>query len=102
MDSKYAEGISHIAPGDEIVVLFAFHRSQRFTPDMLQQTPPRQSRPKGVFSTCSPVRPNPIGMSIVKVVSISDCTIAIEGMDMFDGTPVLDIKPHISCSTSGA
>ena len=47
----------------------------------------------GVFSICSPVRPNPIGMSIVQVVDIQGNILQVRGLDMVDGTPVLDIKP---------
>ncbi|MBW2264747.1 MAG: SAM-dependent methyltransferase, partial [Deltaproteobacteria bacterium] len=49
----------------------------------------------GVFSICSPFRPNPIGMSVLKVVEVSGNTIFVRGLDMIDGTPILDIKPHV-------
>ena len=48
-----------------------------------------------MFSTCSPVRPNPIGMSVVQVVGVRRTSIDVRGLDMLDGTPILDIKPHI-------
>ena len=93
IDEKFAGGLDGIAPGDDIIVLFAFHQSPLFSPDRLKQTPPHQSHPKGVFSICSPVRPNPIGSSILRVLAISGNRITVKGIDMFDGTPVLDIKP---------
>jgi tRNA (Thr-GGU) A37 N-methylase len=49
----------------------------------------------GVFSICSPVRPNPIGMSILEVLGVEDATIHVKRLDMLDGTPILDIKPYI-------
>lgn len=49
----------------------------------------------GVFSICSPVRPNPIGLSIVKVVDINKNILTVKHIDMLDGTPILDIKPYI-------
>ena len=49
----------------------------------------------GVFSTCSPIRPNPIGMSVVEVLGIRDAHIDVRRLDMLDGTPILDIKPHV-------
>jgi tRNA (Thr-GGU) A37 N-methylase len=49
----------------------------------------------GVFSICSPVRPNPVGMSILKVLGIVGTTVRVRGLDMRDGTPVLDIKPWL-------
>lgn len=82
-----------MAAGQRIVVLFYFHQSPSFTPDLLVQKPKHRNEYMGVFSICSPVRPNPLGMSIVEVLGIKGCTIHIKGLDMRDGTPVLDIKP---------
>jgi tRNA (Thr-GGU) A37 N-methylase len=48
-----------------------------------------------VFSICSPVRPNPLGLSVVTVVAVKGATLRVRGIDMLDGTPILDIKPHI-------
>lgn len=93
VDEQYKKGLKGIKAGQRIVVLFYFHKSPPFTVDLLIQKPPHCSEQLGVFSTCSPIRPNPIGMSIVDVVGIDDNNIYIEGLDMIDGTPVLDIKP---------
>ncbi len=49
----------------------------------------------GVFSICSPIRPNPIGMSILEVLGVEGTTIRVKRLDMLEGTPILDIKPHI-------
>jgi tRNA-Thr(GGU) m(6)t(6)A37 methyltransferase TsaA len=76
-------------------VLFYFHQSPRFTPDLLVQTPPHRNDQMGVFSICSPVRPNPLGMSVVEVLGIDGNIIHVKGLDIRDGTPVLDIKPHV-------
>jgi len=89
---EYIEGLKDIKAGQSIVVLFLFHKSPRFTPDLLIQTH-RSNKRMGVFSICSPIRPNPIGMSVVSVLSVEGRTIRIKGLDMLDGTPVLDIKP---------
>jgi len=91
---RYREALSDIRPGERIVVLFAFHRSPRFSRRHLRQLPPTRSEPRGVFSTCSPVRPNPIGLSVVEVLSVEGTTLRVRGLDMLDGTPILDIKPH--------
>jgi tRNA (adenine37-N6)-methyltransferase len=93
VDEQYIKGLKDIKPGQRIVVLFYFHRSPAFTPDLLVQTPKHRNGQLGVFSICSPVRPNPIGMSVVEVLGISGNIIRIKGLDMMDGTPVLDIKP---------
>jgi tRNA (Thr-GGU) A37 N-methylase len=59
------------------------------------QIPAQGTTPKGVFSIGSPVRPNPIGLSVLKVLKVAGNKITVKGIDMFDGTPVLDIKPHV-------
>lgn len=93
VDPKFVAGLKDIRSGQRIVVIFYFHRSPAFTPDFLIQTPPHLNRQIGVFSICSPVRPNPVGMSVVEVLRIEGNVIQVKGIDMIDGTPVLDIKP---------
>lgn len=93
IDEQYREGLKDIKPGERIVVLFYFHQSPRFTSDLLVQKPRHRNERMGVFSICSPVRPNPLGMSVVEVLGIEGCIINIKGLDMISGTPVLDIKP---------
>ena len=95
IDKKYLQGLKDIRAGQSIVVIFHFHRSPEFTAQLLSQTPPHSGEQLGVFSTCSPIRPNPIGMSVLKVLRREDNVIYVKGLDMQDGTPVLDIKPHI-------
>ena len=91
---QYTQGLKDIHAGQRIVVLFYFHQSPRFTKDFLVQVPPQGPGQMGVFSICSPVRPNPLGMSVVEVLGIEGSIIHIKGLDMIDGTPVLDIKPY--------
>ena len=91
----YRQGLKDIRRGQKIVVLFHFDRSPSFNPRFLTQTPPNRRTPKGVFSICSPRRPNPIGLSVLEVLGVSGGRIRVKGMDMFDGTPIPDIKPHI-------
>ena len=95
IDKKYLQGIRDIQPGEKIVVIFNFHRSRPFTPEDLTQHPRgNPARPeKGVFSICSPFRPNPIGMSVLTVTAVRKNIISVKGLDMIDGTPILDIKP---------
>lgn len=95
VDREYIEGLRDIKPGQRIVVLFHFHKSPEFCPDYLVQKPPHKDREMGVFSTCSPIRPNPLGMSVVEVIEVKDNVIRIKGIDMLDGTPVIDIKPFL-------
>ena len=93
IDGQYKEGLKDIKAGQRIVVLLYFHQSPKFTPDLLVQKPKHRNEQLGVFSICSPVRPNPIGMSVVEVLGVDDSIIHIKGLDMIDGTPILDIKP---------
>ena len=78
IDEEYLEGLKDIEPGQRIVVIFNFHRSPEFSSRFLRQTPPHSEKEMGVFSICSPVRPNPIGMSILEVLDIKDATIRVK------------------------
>lgn len=93
IDPQYTLGLKDIKPGDEIVVLFVFDRSEEFNPSLLVQRPPHTGADTGVFSICSPRRPNPVGLSVVKVDKVEDNVVFVHGLDMFDGTPIIDIKP---------
>jgi len=95
IEKQYARGLVDIQPGERIVVLFCFHQSPVFNPELLKQTPPHRNRSMGVFSTCSPRRPNPIGMSVLEVIEVYGHQLRVQGLDMIDGTPVLDIKPYM-------
>lgn len=95
LQPEYEQGLSDIEAGQKIVVLFHFDRSPAFSADLLHQTPPHRDRPLGVFSICSPRRPNAIGMSVLQVLHVDGCRIRVKGLDMFDGTPILDIKPYV-------
>lgn len=93
VDPQYEKGLQNIQAGKRIVVLFHFHKGTPFTPAHLIQQPRAHRQDRGVFSTCSPNRPNPIGLSIVDVLSREANVIRVRGIDMLDGTPILDIKP---------
>lgn len=87
----FIEGLYGLEVDEPIVVLFHFHRSQGY--ELLQRR--KGTGPlKGVFSLCSPNRPNPIGMSILKLVRIEQGMLTVEHVDMVDGTPIIDIKPY--------
>jgi tRNA (adenine37-N6)-methyltransferase len=95
IDEEYSQALRDIEPGQRIVVIFHFHRSPEFSLEFLRQTSGRHGREMGVFSLCSPIRPNPVGMSVLEVLRIRDANINVRRLDMMDGTPILDIKPHI-------
>ncbi len=91
---EYEDGLANIVVGQRIVVLFHFDRSVPFEPEHLHQKKSYTDEIKGVFSICSSIRPNPIGFSVVTVLAVDGGRIRVRGLDMFDGTPILDIKPH--------
>ncbi|MBW1984049.1 MAG: tRNA (N6-threonylcarbamoyladenosine(37)-N6)-methyltransferase TrmO [Deltaproteobacteria bacterium] len=93
IDKIYLEGLTDIEPGQQIYVLFHFHKSKKFTNDFLRIKPPVRDRKMGVFSTHSPFRPNPIGLSVLEVIGVGGNVIHVKGLDMLDKTPILDIKP---------
>jgi len=84
---KDTEGFSHL------IVIFAFHQSREYR---LHAKPLLDDSLRGVFSTRSPNRPNPVGMTVVKVLERKENIIKVSGIDMIEGTPILDIKPYTS------
>jgi len=90
----FAEALEGLAPGQRIVVLFWMHQARR---DILKVHPRGdRSRPlRGVFATRSPARPNPIGISELLVEDIDGLSLAVRGVDVLDGTPVIDIKKMV-------
>jgi tRNA-Thr(GGU) m(6)t(6)A37 methyltransferase TsaA len=88
----YAAGLKDLDGFSHIVLLYHFHQVQE---SKLIVTPFMDSRPRGIFSTRAPKRPNPIGLSIVKLNGVEGSTLHIENVDILDGTPLLDIKPYI-------
>jgi len=93
--SEFEQGLDGIEAGQTIVVLFWLHRSSR---DVLQVHPRGNpdNEMRGVFSTRSPVRPNPIGISELKVEGVNGRRLQVSGLDMLDQTPIIDIKKKIS------
>lgn len=81
------EGFSHL------YVIWVFDRSEGYE---LLGTPPCDNREHGVFATRSPYRPNPIGLTVVELLRRDGPRLHVRGVDMLDGTPVLDIKPYLS------
>ena len=95
IDKKYRKGLRDIQPSQQVVVIFHFHKSPIFTSDLLVQRPPHRNEKLGVFSICSPNRPNPVGMSVLDVLRVENNIIYVQGLDMIDGTPILDLKPFV-------
>lgn len=88
----YVAGLRDLDGFSHIILLSVFHRSDDYK---LSVTPFLDDQERGLFSTRYPARPNPIGLSTVRLLSIHDHVLEIEGADMLDGTPLLDIKPYM-------
>ena len=101
MDEEYIDGLRDIQPGQRIYVIFHFHKSPKFTTEFMRIKPPIRDEKVGVFSTHSPFRPNPIGLSIVEVTGVDGTMIKVRGLDMMDRTPILDIKPEVCPKQNG-
>jgi tRNA-Thr(GGU) m(6)t(6)A37 methyltransferase TsaA len=90
---EYEVGLTDIEGLSHLFVIWEFDRAQGFD---LVGTPPCDNRPHGVFATRSPRRPNPIGLTVVELLRREGCDLHVRGVDMLDGTPILDIKPYLS------
>jgi tRNA-Thr(GGU) m(6)t(6)A37 methyltransferase TsaA len=89
---EYTDGLQDLEGFSHIYLLYAFHKSSGYS---LIVTPFLDDRLHGVFATRYPDRPNPLGLSIVRLIARRDNLLDIEGVDMLDGTPLLDIKPYV-------
>jgi tRNA (adenine37-N6)-methyltransferase len=93
IEAKFEQGLTDIEGFSHLIVLWVFDRAEGYE---LLGMPPSDNRPHGVFATRSPRRPNPIGLSVVELVRRDGAQLYVRGVDMVDGTPILDIKPYLS------
>lgn len=91
--AEFETGLEDIEGFSHLYVIWAFDRADGF--DLLF-TPPTDDRPHGVFGTRSPRRPNPIGLTVVELLGRDGSALRVRGVDMLDGTPILDLKPYLS------
>ncbi|MFN2135888.1 MAG: tRNA (N6-threonylcarbamoyladenosine(37)-N6)-methyltransferase TrmO [Candidatus Promineifilaceae bacterium] len=89
---QFSEGLQDLAGFSHLYLLFHLHMA-RFS--SLTVTPFLDSEPRGLFATRAPNRPNPIGLSLVKLLAVEDNILTVESLDVLDGTPLLDIKPYV-------
>jgi tRNA-Thr(GGU) m(6)t(6)A37 methyltransferase TsaA len=90
---EFAAGLADIEGFSHLYVLWEFDRASGYE---LTAHPPSDDRPHGVFATRSPQRPNPIGLTVVELLRRDGAKLYVRGLDMLDGTPILDIKPYLS------
>jgi tRNA-Thr(GGU) m(6)t(6)A37 methyltransferase TsaA len=88
----FQNALKDLAGFSHVWVVFWFHLSRGWNS---QVVPPRDVKKRGLFATRAPHRPNPIGLSVVRLLQIQGLTLRVRGLDMLDGTPVLDIKPYV-------
>ncbi len=91
INTNFAEGLQDIDGFSHIIVIFAFHESREKKTTV---HPPHDGKKRGVFATRSPHRPNPIGFSVLRLIRREENILHVQGIDMIDGTPILDIKPY--------
>ncbi|MFO1401795.1 MAG: tRNA (N6-threonylcarbamoyladenosine(37)-N6)-methyltransferase TrmO [Steroidobacteraceae bacterium] len=93
---NFEHALEDLAGWERLWVIFWFHRNAGWRPKVL---PPRStSGRKGVFATRAPHRPNPLGLSVVRLERVAGLTLHVRDLDMLDGTPVLDLKPYVAYS----
>lgn len=94
VSESFREGLADLDGFSHIVLLYAFHRNEGY---QMKVVPYLDDHERGLFATRAPRRPNPIGMTVVRLVDVDREAgrLTVEGVDMLDGTPLLDIKPHV-------
>ncbi|KHK02086.1 tRNA (N6-threonylcarbamoyladenosine(37)-N6)-methyltransferase TrmO [Desulfovibrio sp. TomC] len=91
LDADLAPALADVDGFSHVYLLYCFHQSTGFKTTV---TPYLDDTPRGLFATRAPKRPNPIGLSVVEVVSVAGNVLTVRGIDVLDGTPLLDIKPY--------
>lgn len=92
IDEQFRAGLADVEGFSHLVLLYAFHNADSYE---LQTEPFMEDREHGVFATRAPRRPNPIGLSVVELQNVSEGTLFVRGVDVLDGTPLLDVKPFV-------
>ena len=90
--AEFREGLQDLDGFSHIILLYHLHRSKGFT---MRVIPFLDTRLRGVFATRAPKRPNPIGLSVVRLQRVADSVLYVENVDILDGTPLIDIKPYV-------
>ncbi len=97
LDPRWLAGLQGLDSVSHIVVLYWMHEARR---DLVLQAPHHYSQRRGTFALRSPLRPNPIAVSVARLVRIDGNKLSVVGLDCLDGTPLLDIKPYFASTDS--
>lgn len=92
LEDRYRPGLKDLDGFSHLILLYHFHRSSGYE---LEVTPFLDTRPRGLFATRAPKRPNAIGLSVVRLTAVREAVLEVTEVDMLDGTPLLDIKPYV-------
>ena len=93
LDPRFAPGLKDVETCSHLVLLYWMDQAPR---NLVLQTPSHYGTQRGTFALRSPARPNPIAMSVVKLIKVDGGTLSVVGLDCLDGTPLLDIKPYFA------
>jgi tRNA-Thr(GGU) m(6)t(6)A37 methyltransferase TsaA len=97
LDPRWAEGLAGLQSASHVILLYWMDQARR---DLVIQSPRHYVERQGTFSLRSPVRPNPIALSVVRLLRIDGNTLSVIGLDCLDNTPLLDIKPYFASTDS--
>ena len=89
---EYTAALDDLSEFSHIYLIYHFHLSKNFS---LKVTPFLDEHPRGLFATRAPSRPNPIGLSVVRLIGITGVKLTVRNVDVVDGTPLLDVKPYV-------
>lgn len=96
--AEFCDGLYRLSEFSHLIVLYWFHERDTENERRVLRVVPKRHQVReeiGVFASRSPSRPNPIGMCVVKLVKIEGCSLTVEGLDAFKGSPIIDIKPYL-------
>lgn len=97
LDPRWIDALTGLESTSHVIVLYWMDEARR---DLVRQAPHHYSEPRGTFALRSPVRPNPIALSVARLVGINGNELSVVGLDCRDGTPLLDIKPYFASTDS--
>jgi tRNA-Thr(GGU) m(6)t(6)A37 methyltransferase TsaA len=97
VDPRYAQALTGVETCTHLLVLYWMDKARR---DLVIQSPRHYADSRGTFALRSPVRPNPVAASVVRLVAIEGCKLSVVGLDCLDGTPLIDLKPYFPSTDS--
>ena len=97
VDARWAPALAGVEKFSHLIVLYWMDRARR---DLVVQRPAHEDSGRATFALRSPVRPNPIALSVVQLVKVEGTTLSVIGLDCLDGTPLIDIKPYYASTDS--